>query len=244
MNNRHIVNIKESLLFLSICRSTLYEMYDNKELKYFIKNEASDYQIINIIVNDEIPIEKYNLKEEKKQWEIFRHTICESSKLFDRMGPIVEYRLSSCKVIYDHLNEVSGDQGKYIQGLYNNMKSAMKTIKSTAAKGTTAAADLASKTAESPLGKIAVGATAGAAASVIVFAAIKAYKDYIGKASQACNGKPDKVACMKQYKDRALQLRIAKIRSGMSTCNKAKNADACKRSLQKQLDKLQAKEEK
>jgi hypothetical protein len=49
---------------------------------------------------------------------------------------------------------------------------------------------------------------------------------------------------MKQYKDRALQLRIAKIRSGMSTCNKAKNADACKRSLQKQLDKLQAKEEK
>jgi len=227
MNKQHIVNIKESLLFLSICRHTLHEMFDNKELKEFIKNEASNYQIINLIVNNIIPVEKYNIREEKKQWEIFQRIICENSKLFVDIGPINE--------------AVSGDQGKYAEKLYDDMKSKMKVLKSAANKGKNAEAKTASENPNAPLDKIAVGATAGATASVIKFAAAKAYKDYIVNAVQNCNGKPDKVSCLKHYKDRALGLRIEKLRSGISTCNKAKNPEACKQSLQNQLNKLQSK---
>jgi hypothetical protein len=234
MNKQHIVKIKESLLFLSICRDTLCEIYDNKELQYFLKNEATDYQIIHIINNEEIPEEKYNLKKESRQWDIFQHIIKEKFELFVEMGPISPYGLSSCKPINEFLNEVSGDQGSYEQGLYTKMKTALKTVKTDIAKEKSAEAN-----AKADLNKVAVGTTAGAAASVIKFTAAKLYKDYLAKAGQACNGRADKVTCINQFKERALTMRIAKIRSGISTCNKAKNADACKKSLHKHLTKLQ-----
>lgn len=221
MNKKHIVNIKEKLLFLSICRHTLCEMYDNIELKKFIVNEATDYQIISTIVNNKIPYEKNNPVEEKKQWEIFQHIIS-NKELFIEMN----------------LNEVDGDQGKYVQGLYDDMKISMKKLKSSANK---------EKNAVDPnvsLDKVAVGTNAGAAASVIKFTAAKAYKDYLIKAKEFCNGRPDKIACMNKSKQTAMAMRIEKLRSGISTCNKAKNADACKKSLQNQLDKLQSKVKK
>lgn len=238
MNKEHIYNIKESFLFLSICRDTLCEMYDNEEIKYFIKNEASDYQIISMIVDGKIPTAKYNLKEEKKQWEIFQQTVCDNSEMFIEMGPIIEYGLTSNRTINSFLSEVSGDQGKYVQGLYDNMKSSMKDVKSAVNK------EKSKVDPNTSMDKLAVGTSAGAAASVIKFSAAKLYKDFLTKNIPTCKGRPDKSTCMKQVRSRALAMRIEKVKSGMSVCNKAKNADACKRSLQKHLNKLQLRTKK
>ena len=56
-----MINITDSLLFLSIARNTIDEMHTQKDFKYFIQNEASDYQIMSILINNEIPEEKYNI---------------------------------------------------------------------------------------------------------------------------------------------------------------------------------------
>jgi len=242
------MNINNSLLFLRICRDTICEIYTDRELNYFIQNEASDYQIINIIVHNEIPFEKYNIIEEKKVWKQFQNSIYKNNKnmykLVSEMGPIIEYNLSSSKVILNFLTEV-GDQQKYVQGLYNNMKSAMKSAKSTIQKGAKAASDLAVDTAgKAASNKIVVGMAAGAAATMVAFAAAKIYQQYLSKAAKACNGKPDKVNCMRAFKKRAMTMRIEKLKSGMATCNKAKNSENCQKSLQSKILKLQLKADK
>jgi gas vesicle protein len=239
------MNINDSLLFLKIGRNTICEVYRNKELNYFIQNEASDYQVMNVIVHGIIPIEKYNLPKEKQLWEQFQDLIYENNnnlyKLIVEMGPISQYNLSSSKPFLTEL----GDQQGYAQDLYNNMKSAMSSARSTLQKGTKAAAEVATDTAKkASTNKLVIGMTAGAAATMIAFAAAKLYQQYLGKAAQACKGKPDKVACMKRFKEKALQMRIEKLRSGMSTCNKAKNSEGCQKSLQSKITKLQAKVDK
>ena len=243
-----MINIKDSLLFLKLSRNTICEIYPDKELNYFIQNEATDYQIMNVIVHEIIPTEKYNIQKENQLWEQFQDLIYENNnslyKLIVEMGPISQYGLSSTKPFLNFLREV-GDQQGYAQGLYANMKSAMSSARSTLQKGTKAAGELAVDTAKKgATNKIVVGMAAGAAATMIAFAAAKLYQQYLSKAAQACKGKPDKVACIKRFKEKALQMRIEKLRSGMSTCGKAKNSDACKKSLQNKITKLQAKADK
>lgn len=235
------MNINDSLLFLKIGRNTICEMYGNKELTYFIQNEATDYQIMNIIVNGEIPLEKYNTSKENHLWEQFQESICDNDlyKLFVEMGPIAPYRLSSSRIYLNFLTEI-GDQKGYAQGLYNNMKIAMSSAKSTIQKGAKASAELAASTAKKgATNKIVVGMAAGAAATMLAFAAAKLYQQYLSKAAQACKGKPEKAACMKGFKQRAMKMRIEKLRSGMSVCNKAKNSENCQKSLQLKITKLQ-----
>jgi len=242
-------NIKDSLLFLSICRNTIQEIAIDKDLKYFIQTEASDYQIMGIIINNKIPIEKYNITKENELWVTFQNLIYENyeNKIYElivEMSPICQYNLSSSKIILEFLRE-SSDQQKYVQGLYNNMKSAMKATKNAMNKGTKAAASTAIETAgKGSMGKIAVGITAGAAISIIIFAAEKIHQNYLSKAAKICKGKPEKIACIRQFKNKAMRMRIEKLRSGMSSCNKAKNSDTCKKSLQSQISKLQVKADK
>jgi hypothetical protein len=240
-----MINIKDSLLFLKICRNTICEMYDNKELNHFILNEASDYQIMNVIINNEIPTEKYNITKENQLWEQFQDLIYENNnslyKLIVEMGPISHYNLSSSKKFLQFLKE-AGDQQAYAQGLYNNMKTAMKSAKSTIKQGAKASAELANDTSrKGSINKISDGMNAGSAASMIDFSASKLYQEYLAKANQACKGKPDKVACMKGFKTRGMRMRIEKLRSGMSACNKAKNSENCQKSLQKKITRLQTK---
>ncbi len=245
-----MVNISNSLLFLSICRDTICEMHPQKDFNYFIQNEASDYQIMSIIVNNEIPDEKYNTIEEKKIWNTFQYIACENlnykllRNIITKMGPIAEYNISSCKPVLNFLNEI-GDQPKFTQSLFKRLSSIRKTAKSTLKKGTDAATKLAVDTVnKGTLGKIAIGMSAGAAAALIAFAAAKIYKNYISKNARMCNGKPEKAACMKNLQNKAMRMRIAKLRSGISSCSKAKNSENCKKSLQSKISKLQLKQDK
>jgi len=242
------MNINDSLLFLKICRDTICEMINENDFKYFIQNEASDYQIISIITTNEIPNEKYNNIKEYQLWEQFQELVYENNnslyKLIVEMGPIVEYRLSSSKVILNFLRE-AGDQQAYANSLYDNMKTAMKAARSNLKKGAKAATELATDTAKkAATNKIVVGMTAGAAAAMIAFAAAKLYQQYLSKAAQTCKGRPDKVACIKGFKNKGMRMRIEKLRSGMGQCGKAKNSDSCKKSLQSKITKLQMKLDK
>jgi len=225
-------------------------MHPQKDFNYFIQNEASDYQVMSIIVNNEIPEEKYNSIEEKKLWDTFQYIACENlnykflKKIVLEMGPIAEYNMSSCQPVLNFLTEI-GDQPKYAQSLFTRLSSIRKTAKSTLKKGTEAATKLAVDTAKkSSLGKIAVGMSAGAAAALIAFAAAKIYKDYLSKNARMCNGKPEKSTCMKNLQDKAMRMRIQKLRSGMGSCGKAKNSENCKKSLQSKISRLQLKQDK
>jgi len=241
-----MINIIDSFLFLSISRDIISEMFTEKDLKYFIQYEASDYQIINIIINNEIPKEKYNINKEYKLWNKFKQLIYENTnnkslkKIIIEMGPICEYNLSSCKSI-QNLQE-AGDQPKFIQSLFNKLSTIKKNAKSAAQKGTTAAAKLTADTAKKGnLNSIAVGMTAGAAAGIIAFTAAKIYQNYLSKAARSCSGKPDKVACMRDFKNKALRMQMDKLKSGIGVCRKAKNSNNCKKSLQAKIGKLQIK---
>ncbi len=52
----------------------------------------------------------------------------------------------------------------------------------------------------------------GAAAAMIAFAAAKLYQQYLSKSAQACKGKPDKVDCMRSFKQKAMTMRIEKLK--------------------------------
>jgi len=62
------VNIKESLQFLVVCRETLANVIEQSSIpavekektKNFLYNEASDYQIMSLVVDEVLPEEKYN----------------------------------------------------------------------------------------------------------------------------------------------------------------------------------------
>lgn len=239
-----------SLIFLKIGRDTLCELIDDKDFKYFIQTEASDYQIMNILVHNTIPEEKYNEIKENQLWEQFQELICENwddteiHKIVLEMGPIYKHGLSSSKPILEFLNEI-GDQQKYIQGLYSSLKKSASLARQNIEKGSKAIARTAAETAKKgALGKVAVGMTAGAAASVIAYAAYKLYQNHLTKAGRACKGKPDKTACMRAYKDRAMQIRIEKLKSGLASCTKAKNKENCQKSIQSKITKLQTRKDK
>lgn len=209
-----MINLQNSLLFLNICRNTLYESYDNKELKYFIHNEATNYQIMNIIVNNEIPLEKFNLIKEQKLWDQFQQTLYENSnsyvyKLFDEMGPILEFDNSS--------------KPSYADKLFKNINTLKKTATSNLKQGMKAVSN-------NPM-------TAASIVAVTAFAANKIYKYHLSKAARACKGKPEKAACMKQYEDKAARMELNKLKAGLSTCAKAKNPENCRKGLKNKISK-------
>jgi hypothetical protein len=225
-------------------------MHPQEDFKYFIQNEASDYQIISIIVDNYIPEEKYDSIAERQLWDKFQNIANENLNLkfykniVLEMGPIAEYNISSCRPVLNFISEI-GDQPKFARTLFKNLSALKKSSKSALKKGTAAATKLAVDTAnKGPLGKIAVGMSAGAAAALIAFAALKIYQNYLSKNARACKGKPDKTACMKNLKDKAMRMRIQKLRSGLGSCGKAKNPENCKKSLQSKITKLQSKLDK
>ncbi len=79
--------IEESLLFLLSMRETLNLLIDNsntsnkKQLKLFITNEASDYQIISLIVDGELPLNESNYFNELVLFERIRLEIKDNKDL-------------------------------------------------------------------------------------------------------------------------------------------------------------------
>jgi hypothetical protein len=121
-------NISESLQFLVVCREVLAGIVDQSSLdrsekeltKSFIYNEASDYQVISMVVRGDLPEEKYNVKEEiqifselKEQLFLNYEKLREFVDLDSATDFLVEVNsvypnFSSAKPILEHLGGVKG----------------------------------------------------------------------------------------------------------------------------------------
>lgn len=122
-------NISESLQFLVICREVLSGIIDQSSLddadkeatKAFIYNEASDYQVISMIVRGDIPDEKYNLDEEVKVFSELKEQVLmnyekirEFVDIESATDVLVEVNsvypnYSSAKPILEHLSFIKGE---------------------------------------------------------------------------------------------------------------------------------------
>jgi len=83
--------LSESIIFLGCCRVALRDVIDLTEdmeiearthLKNFIMNEASDYQIITMVVEGNIPEKKYDDVAESDQFGAFRKIVHTNADLF------------------------------------------------------------------------------------------------------------------------------------------------------------------
>ncbi len=91
----------EKVEFLNYCRESICDFmetkYDGKKLENvnnFIMNEATDYQILTILVEDDLSEEKYNYEKEKK--------LIEQMDIYGKTTPEIE---AIKKKIRDHRND-------------------------------------------------------------------------------------------------------------------------------------------
>ncbi len=106
-----------SLLFLFHARKAICEVLGNSsDMSEFILNKASDYQIMEILVNDNFPTKVIN--SEMDLWNKFKYNISENyfelielgfkketlDEVYD-MGPISDHGLSSTKLMLEFYTE-------------------------------------------------------------------------------------------------------------------------------------------
>ncbi len=114
-------SFSDSMLFLTNARNALVSVVDESaidpnrkaELSRFVKNEATDYQVMSLVINEELPDEKYNLKEEMALFDDLETMVFESGldewigidmpRMVKSLGPV--YPMSSSKVVMEALEE-------------------------------------------------------------------------------------------------------------------------------------------
>jgi len=112
--------VLDSLLFLTVARSTLCEYFETFEVDHlsdirrFIKKEATDYQVMELMVTGNLPDDRHNPDREHRLWEALKQSIIMENEgllealdddlvqsfLFE-MGPVYEYGLSSASPILE-----------------------------------------------------------------------------------------------------------------------------------------------
>ncbi len=117
--------ILDSLTFLSIARNVIRDSIDfsdikeKKDLKYFITNEASDYQIMSLLIDETLPENKYDVIAESELWDRFKRSVTRNYKnlseslnsnilenIIFEIGPVSNLGLSSMKPILEfQMNE-------------------------------------------------------------------------------------------------------------------------------------------
>ena len=84
--NMYNSNLSDSILFLSSAREALKRTIDVSEMlkidkvesSNFIMNEASDYEIMSLLMNEELPTQKYNLEEEYSLFDQLKLMVVEN----------------------------------------------------------------------------------------------------------------------------------------------------------------------
>ncbi|GIU69035.1 MAG: hypothetical protein KatS3mg002_0271 [Candidatus Woesearchaeota archaeon] len=111
--------LKESITFMSIARETVANILEannaDRELIDYVINEASDYQIMSLLVNDKMPEEKFNFTEEQKVFNRFKQIVAENANtlshlfgfntvynLIENVNPLSPHGLSTAKPILEH----------------------------------------------------------------------------------------------------------------------------------------------
>ena len=249
-------SINDSLTFLAISRMAICEAIDQSDvaekesLKNYITNEASDYEVMHLMVLDEMPEEKFNSQDEAVVWEVFRRNLIRNLDIFTEdeaevvdqllfeLGPVYEYGLSSAKPIMEHQAKTGMlDEKKLFKSLGDIKPGDTHRKKPTGAytkkdvEGMTTKAgkwirDLGKKIrGEEDKGlsatQKAVGAAAVAAAAI--YASYKIYKKY------------------KADRPKAIKAQIASLKQSIGGCAKTNNPAKCKSIINAKISKLQGK---
>lgn len=123
----NIVNIPDSILFLTSCRLAIKESvnvdeemdkYTRMALTDFVMNEATDYQIMSIVVEDEYVEEKYDIVGEAYLFDQYKEMVVDNiddfssimetedlKSLLYEIGPISQEGLSTAAPILEFLHE-------------------------------------------------------------------------------------------------------------------------------------------
>lgn len=114
-------NVRNSLDFMLCARSTLNEIVSSsrvkketkKSFKNFIMNEASDYEVISLLVEEKLPKKKYDFVKENELFQKFNTIISHNENFVKKtigkknfsnlleVSSLIPYNLSSNKVIME-----------------------------------------------------------------------------------------------------------------------------------------------
>ena len=214
----------ESILFLLSARESLSYMVENSsiehkdELKTFLMNEASDYEIMHILMREEMPDKKYNFVDEVRLFsDLKEQVLINLNTLYTYMGesintfidevdliypkfssaaPILEFQLQShnTKVLVEEVDlernmQVLGREGR--EAIAKEIATPVKK-----AGPELIAAFKAKDTAASPVIEKAVRSPelmdsrlTEFLSVLALYASIKLYKRFMTKAGRTCKGK-------------------------------------------------------
>jgi hypothetical protein len=230
-----IMKVTDSILFLSCSRRALKEQVLKSKLEEvkrvafseFIMNEATDYEIMSLLVDNKLPKEKYNQEAEIQLFAEFKHMVIENysnlSKTIDEaglvsviyeVGPVSIHGYSTAVPVLEFLiNEqgrsggstpssaawVARSVGKKVGQL---PRKAMNVAKDVGGSYSAAGKDYYSRMKNIKHKKV-LGGTA--AAALAAYGAVKAYQRWMSAGAKACKGKSgaDRTACLQQYKQKA-----------------------------------------
>ncbi len=121
----NIINIPESILFLTSARLAVREAVNVSEsldeetkefVAYYVMNEATDYEIMSMVINEEVAEKKYSLEDEIQLFDKFRESVVENyhelSEFMEKedifsmiyeIGPVSVEGISTAAPILEHL---------------------------------------------------------------------------------------------------------------------------------------------
>ena len=121
------MNTANSILFMTSARQAVSYLVGISEtadmdhivgMQDFIMNEATDYQVMSLVMTGEVPDEKFNLEEEETLFDMFRDNILENfsavkeahgmdiaKELISEVGPLSSMGIDTATPILSHLYE-------------------------------------------------------------------------------------------------------------------------------------------
>ena len=107
-------SISESILFLLSARESLCHMVETSSVEYksqiknFLMNEASDYEIIYMLMHEEMPNEKYNFVDEIKLFSKLKEQVLVNSDILTKcMGESVQTFIDEVDTVYPEFSSAA-----------------------------------------------------------------------------------------------------------------------------------------
>ena len=115
------INVPDSVLFLSSAREVIKEGIESSSIKdkdilaNYMVNEASDYEVMSVLLREEFPKEKYDMVGEIELFSELQSIIVNNKSLlesaltkkivqtFTELGPVSPWGLSTAKPIMEHI---------------------------------------------------------------------------------------------------------------------------------------------
>lgn len=147
-------NFRESLVFLRCARDALSAIVEDStvdykdELSSFLLNEASDYEIMSLLINNELPDNKFDLKEELMLFATLKEQMIATPGLDEFLGEDIYNKVmlevdtlapyQSAPVLMEKIEKLISEVSPTLAGLKGVGKTAVKYWEPKAKTGLTA----------------------------------------------------------------------------------------------------------